>query len=84
MFLYVVVEPRALKLKGSIGVQTYVDYGKIRGFFLFLKQQKKSSKLVKSYNFPIKVCLDRTPVCDCGSAAIAARGQVAGEFQKSQ
>ena len=33
----------------------------------------------------IKV-LDRTPVCGCGSAAIAAaaRGQVAGDFQKSQ
>ena len=54
---------------------------------IFLQRHKNIFRRVsKKPDFFMSIY--RTPVCGCGSAAIAAaaaaRGQVAGDFQKSQ
>ena len=55
---------------------------------LFGKTGKQSiQNTVKSFDGSEEDIMEgqyRTPICGCGSAAIAARGQVAGDFQKSQ
>jgi hypothetical protein len=90
-----------LKIDKEISVPFYDNADKI-GNFNFLGSAKKSGFLPQKMSIILDFreklffleklfllgSIDRTPVCGCGSAAIAAaaaaRGQVAGDFQKFQ